>query len=164
MSCSKILDLFYEYTGNDPESEGSMPLYTQAQIWFHTLLCPDCAQQIERFQITRDLVSDEYLGAGLFSTPNFEDSIMAKIEAEEIEAKEIAPAGGLSTRGWVIAGLVIFISLATAYFGLDFKNITAESGNSFLLPMGILIGVVLTVYGAFFIGTHLKELSERVGL
>ena len=35
---------------------------------------------------------------------------------------------------------------------------------SFLLPVGITIGVVLTTYGALFIGSHLKELSERFGL
>jgi hypothetical protein len=35
---------------------------------------------------------------------------------------------------------------------------------SYLLPVGITIGIVLTSYGALFIGSHLKELSERFGL
>jgi hypothetical protein len=35
---------------------------------------------------------------------------------------------------------------------------------SFLLPVGITVGIVLTSYGALFIGGHLKELSERFRL
>jgi hypothetical protein len=98
-------------------------------------------------------------------SPGLEDSIMAKV-AIEIEEKQpqTVSAGGLSTRGWVIAGLIIFISLATAFFGFDFKKITGEMGISFLIPASITIGIVLTTYGAFFIGSHLKELSERFGL
>jgi hypothetical protein len=150
MSCSKILDMVYE-------QEGELSLYNQLQVWMHTLVCPDCAQEIERYQVCRDILYEDFL-----SPPDgLEDSIMAKIETEENYAA--APAG-LSTRGWVIAGLIILISLATAYFGLDFKRITAETGISFLIPVGITIGSVLTVYGAIFIGTHLKELSERFGL
>jgi len=30
--------------------------------------------------------------------------------------------------------------------------------------MGITIGIILTTYGALFIGSHLKQLSERFGL
>jgi len=56
------------------------------------------------------------------------------------------------------------VSLITAFFGLDFKNLASESGISFLLPMGITIGIILTTYGALFISSHLNELSERFGL
>jgi hypothetical protein len=35
---------------------------------------------------------------------------------------------------------------------------------SFLLPVGITFGIVLTSYGALFIGSHLEEFSERFGL
>jgi hypothetical protein len=97
--------------------------------------------------------------------PGLEDSIMAKVALEiEEEQPQTASVGGLSTRGWVIAGLIILISLATAFFGFDFKRIVGEMGTSFLLPASITIGIVLTTYGAFFIGSHLKELSERFGL
>ena len=90
---------------------------------------------------------------------------MAKVAAEEIEAEETyAVPGGISTRAWVISGFIIFISLATAFFSFDFQNIASETGISFLLPVGIIVGIILTTYGALFIGSHLKELSERFGL
>ena len=93
---------------------------------------------------------------------------MAAIAAEEEknpEPEEIfAIPGGLSTRGWVIAGLIILISLSTAFLGMDFEHIANVAGMSFMLPVGITIGIVLTSYGALFIGSHLKELTERFGL
>ena len=158
MNCSKVLDLFYE---NEEVNEDSMPLFIQIQIWLHTFLCQDCARKIERFETTRNIMRNDFLPP----SPNLEDSIMAKISSEEQETSvpHAIPAG-LSTRGWIIAGLVILISLITVFLGLDFKEIAQEMGISFLLPVGITIGIVLTSYGAFFIGSHLKEFSERFGL
>ena len=163
MSCSKILDMVYEYSGNDPLSEDSMPLLNQIQVWLHTIICPNCAQEIERFEVSKAVMREDFFPP----SPGLEDSIMARAAAEEkeLETEEIyAVPGGLSTRGWVIAGLVILVSLATSFFGLNFQNLADETGMSFLLPVGITIGIVLTTYGALFIGSHLKELTERFGL
>jgi len=163
MDCSKVKDLFYEYSGNDQGGFGLMPLLDQIQISLHTFFCQKCAEDISLFENTRDILKEDFFT----SSPDFEDSIMMKIAAEEepADAREnYASPGGISTRGWVIAGLIVMISLVTAFFGIDFKNIASESGMSFLLPIGITIGVVLTTYGALFIGSHLKELSKRFGL
>jgi hypothetical protein len=99
-------------------------------------------------------------------SPELENSIMKKIAFEEdiTETAHYPIPGGISTRGWVFAGLVILVSLATAFFGLDFKKVADETGMSFLLPVGITVGIVLTVYGVFFIASHLKELIERFDL
>ena len=158
MRCSKILDAVYEYSGGEP-----MPLLLQIQVGLHTIICPNCAQEIERFEVCRDILREDFLPP----SPGLEDSIMTIIakEKEQPEAEEVfATPGGLSTRGWIIAGLIILISLSTVFFGMDFNRIALEAGMSFLLPVGITIGIVLTSYGAFFIGSHLKELSERFGL
>ncbi|MDR2479010.1 MAG: peptidoglycan-binding protein [Treponema sp.] len=163
MSCVKILDKVYEYSGGD-----SMPLLTQIQVGLHLLICPDCAQEVERFEVTRDILYNDFFPG----SPHFEDLIMAKIAAEEtalaqdLEGEVFSgeTPGGLSTRGWVIAGLAILLSLATAFFGFDFNKVALDAGMSFLLPVGITIGIVLTSYGALFIGSHLKEFSERFGL
>ncbi|MDR0323656.1 MAG: peptidoglycan-binding protein [Treponema sp.] len=163
MNCSKLLDLIFEYSNSEHGSEDSMPLFSQMQIWLHTFLCQDCAEKIKRFETAKEIMHHDFFP---FS-PGLEDSIMAKIAAEEKETETSVPyaiPGGLSVRGWIIAGLIILISLATAFFGFDFQKIAQETGASFLLPVGITIGIVLTVYGAFFIGSHLKEFSERFGL
>ena len=161
MSCSKILDVVYEYSGGE-----TMPFLLQIQVAFHTMFCPDCAREIGRFEVCGDILRNDFFP----SSPGIEDSVMAIIAAEEEYSGEtsveeaLANSGGFSTRGWVIAGLTILVSLVTVFFGLDFNKVATEAGVSFLLPMGITIGIVLTSYGALFIGSHLKELSERFGL
>jgi len=162
MDCSKVLEMVYHYSDNDHGTEDSMPLFTQIRIWLHAFFCENCAREIEKYETTRDIMRQDFFP----SSPSLEESIMRKVAVEvELEnAAAFAIPGGLSTRGWVIAGLIIFISLATAFFGLDFQNIVNEVGTSFLLPVSITVGIVLTVYGAFFIGSHLKELTERFGL
>ena len=156
MNCKEILDMFYE--------DDDLPLYSQILIGFHIFFCSGCAQDIERYKAARAVMKNDFFP----SSPCIEDSLMAKLCAEEAVKKEqtelsnFIPA--LSTRRWIIGGIILLISLATAFFGLEFKNLASESGMSFMLPMGITIGIVLTTYGALFIGSHLKELSERFGL
>ena len=156
MNCKKIINKTYEY-------DGSMPLFTQFCIWLHSVFCSECAKKIERFYSARFIMQKDFFPP----SPGFENSIMAMVEAEnELPSTEesYAAPGCLSTRGWVIAGLIILVSLVTAFFGLEYQQLADEAGVSFLLPMGITIGIVLTVYGAFFIGSRLKELSQRFGL
>jgi hypothetical protein len=158
MNCSKILDAVYEYSGGEP-----MPLLTQIQVALHTLACPNCAQEIERFEVCKDIMREDFLPL----SPGLEDSVMAIIAAEEDQPETeeaFAVPGGISTRGWVISGIVILVSLSTVFFGFNFNKIALEAGMSYLLPVGITIGIVLTSYGALFIGSHLKILSERFGL
>ena len=156
MNCKKVIDKVYE--------TDSMPLFTQINIWLHTAFCSDCAKKIEQFHSARSALREDFFP----QSPGLEFSIMAKIEAENefhlTEESYASEPGGFSTRSWVIAGLIILISLATAVFGIEYQQLADERGISFMLPMGITIGIVLTTYGAFFIGSHLKQLSQRFGL
>jgi len=173
--CSRILDLFYECSDNDSSSQAGinfLHIFNQMKIGFHTLFCSECAEKIELYNAARLIMKEDFLHSSpdLSSEKSWqylEESIMTRIysEEEQTETESSCNAPGvLSTRGWVIAGLILLVSLITAFFGLDFKNLASESGMSFMLPMGITIGIILTTYGAIFIGSHLKELSERFGL
>jgi hypothetical protein len=152
------MDEIYEYAGGEP-----MPPLLKIRLGIHFFFCPDCAQEFERFKVMRDILRNDFSPA----CPDFEGTLMAVIDREEEDAENadlsLVP-GGLSTRGWVIAGLIVFFSLATAFIGLDFNYVALKAGMSFLLPVGITIGIVLTSYGALFIGGHLKELSEWLRL
>jgi hypothetical protein len=155
MNCAKILDIVYE--------QEDMSLFSRIRVGLHLLVCPDCAQEVERFEVCRDIMRNDFM----FPAPDLEDSVMSMISAEEgeiIETQEIQAPGGFSTRGWIIAGIVMLVSSATVFFGLDFNKVALAAGMSFTIPIGITIGIVLTSYGALFIGSHLKELSERFGL
>ena len=155
-SCSKIMDMIYEYSGNEAGHEDAMPLLIQIQIGIHTFFCQTCAKKIETLEKTREILKEDFFP----SSPGFEDSIMARIKTEEeaIQTEEIyAVPGGISTRGWIIAGVVIIVSLVSAFFSIDFKSVATESGKDFLLPIGLTFGGIITAYCAFFIGSHIKN-------
>ena len=154
MNCDKILDNVYKYSNED--TNHAMPLYIRMSIGLHLLICPDCAQEVERFEVCRDMSMTVWEDTAVAMTASGKDNVPAAEDAEL--------SCCVSTRGWIIAGLVMLVSLATAFFGLDFNKVAVTMGMSFMLPIGITIGMVLTCYGAIFIGSHLKELSERFGL
>jgi hypothetical protein len=138
-----------------------MPFMLQLRIRFHLFFCPQCAQEIERFELARESLKKDFF----YAAPGLEEAVMARIAGEAGEGDPVRDnPGGISTRAWSLTGILIFISLASSFLGLNFAEVAAAGGISFLLPIGITIGVVITCYGAFFIGSHLKEFSERFGL
>ncbi|MDR1443898.1 MAG: peptidoglycan-binding protein, partial [Treponema sp.] len=156
MTCNDLLDKVYEYSG-----ESSLPLPLRLQIWLHCLICPQCAQELERFRLAQDILQNDFLPPGA----DFADAVMARLEGLSQIDGELGTGGlyeeGVSLRRWVVTGLVLLFSLSSAFFGMDFVKVAAREGSSYLLPLGITIGAVLSCYGAIFIGSHVKELSER---
>jgi hypothetical protein len=57
-------------------------------------------------------------------------------------------------------GAVIILSLTLGIFGTDFIAIARTFGRAFLLPIGIVTGLVISVYGAFLIGSHIEDLED----
>jgi hypothetical protein len=135
------------------------------RVFLHLLFCHECAEKAKNFEALRDLMRTSFFPP----SPELEDAIMARLPEGDEEAEEFSGMvpdvpGGVSTLGWVIIGFFILISLATSFFGSEFIKIADTEGSSFLLPVGITIGAVLTAYGVLFIGSHLKELSNRFRL
>jgi hypothetical protein len=157
MKCGKAMDMVY--------GDGQLLLREQAALAFHLLFCRSCAGALQRYDNARELLRTDFFPP----SPDFEDPVMTKILAEEelFEREEDTAfynTSGFSTRGWVIAGLAVTVSLAFSFFGRDFLSIAASHGSSFLLPLGIIMGIILSAYGSLFIGSHLKELSQRFHL
>jgi hypothetical protein len=147
----------YEYVG-----EEQLPLQLRLRIRLHSFFCPQCAQEIERFELSQDILRSDFFPPA----PNFVEAVMLQIRKEEDAVAPIIreAEAGISFTGWVITGIVLLVSLVSVFFGADFIKIVNFEGNSFLLPVGITIGAALTCYGALFIGSHLEELSHRFGI
>jgi hypothetical protein len=176
MKCDDLLDKVYENgltiqgdTGNSDAAYGAtaLPLLFRLRIRLHCLVCPQCAQELERFRLVQDVLQNDFL------PPNadFADAVMARLEAENpVLFDAEGPDGvydeteGVSLRFWIVTGCFLLVSLSSSFFGMDFIKVALREGASFLLPLGITIGAVLSCYGAIFIGSHIKELSERFGL
>jgi hypothetical protein len=153
MKCNDALDTVYQ---------DELPsLKERFVLALHILFCRRCAGQLKAYEQARMLLRRNFF----LPSPDFTEALMKRIYEEEDSAGEVfAIPGGVSTRGWVIAGFIVLISLSTLFFGGEFTSLVLGWGSSFLLPLGITIGIVITSYGALFIGSHLKELSERFNL
>ncbi|GHV85929.1 hypothetical protein AGMMS50230_15370 [Spirochaetia bacterium] len=154
MKCTDAMDTIYE--------TDELPLTRRLSLAIHIVFCGRCSARLERYEEARSI-----LGAGFPPSPDFSGAIMSRIclEADEsFDEEAYGFSGGFSTRGWVAAGLILLFSLPVLFFGKDFAHVVLVYGSSYLLPLGIIIGVVITGYGALFIGSHLKELSDRFKL
>ena len=155
VDCRTVMDAVYE-----SENESFLPVLTQVAIWLHLLFCPDCAGELRDLQRLEEIMKTDFFPA----SPDFEDLLMEHIYEESyLEDESDAPAG-FSFRLWVIIGFFILLSLASSFFGVNFIQIAKAEGLSFLLPVGLTVGIILTCYGALFIASHLKELSTRFRL
>ena len=152
--CREILDIVH---GREEPS-----LFGRMRVGAHLLACPECAEKVERFGLCVKTMTEGFLP----DSPGLEEGVMAAIAEEEgaFDGTEVSVPGGFSLGGWVVAGIVLLVSTATIFFGVEFRNVALASGMSFMIPVGITVGIALTVYGAIFIGSHLKKLSERFGL
>ncbi|MDR2101910.1 MAG: peptidoglycan-binding protein, partial [Treponema sp.] len=152
MKCRMVMDKIFDSLG-----EGPLPLWFQLKVGIHLFFCPRCAGELKKLEEARKILQTEFFPP----SPDLEDIILSRIgeEVPDGEEKSYETPAGFSFRIWVITGLVVLFSLATSFFGMDFEEIAASEGSSFLLPVGITIGIVLTGYGSLFIGSHLKELS-----
>jgi len=155
LDCEEVKDSFYE-----PDENAS--IFTQLMIGIHLLYCPDCAMELKKLQRAEEMMKTEFFP----NAPDFSEAVMERIEKEadldsitDVPAAEVLMPAGFSFRGWVITGFFLFLSLITVFFGANFIEIAELEGQSFLLPIGLTIGMVLSGYGALFIGSHLKELT-----
>jgi len=142
------------------DDDALFPLLTRLRIELHLLVCPECSRELKDLQCLEEIMKTEFLP----QCPDFEKPVMECLCKEADSEGEIDAPAGFSFRGWVFIGFFVLLSLSSSFFGINFGVIANEEGSSFLLPVGITIGMVLTCYGAFFIGSHLKELSTRFGL
>jgi len=147
---------------NFHKTDENVPVFYQIRVDLHLLLCPHCSDELNKLKVIKEIMMNDFL----FQSPELEGVIMEKINDGQIEEESennYIPAG-FSFRSWVIIGFLVLFSLSSTFLGYNFLQIANEEGLSFLLPIGLTIGIVLTCYGAIFIGSHLKELSSRFGI
>ncbi len=129
----------------------------------HLLFCRECSYEARKLENAQALMGDFFPDMPCQSA--FEDALMEQVyrlpDAEDTETPCVTE---LSMRRWVLIGVILLCSLLIGILGEDFGTLAHNLGRDFLMPVGITIGAILTGYGAIFIGSHLKELSERFGL
>jgi hypothetical protein len=148
MRCESFLDRF------DRLDAGEEP---GLLLRLHLSRCPSCRARVEG------------LDAAIESWRAQEGEALPAREAEAVEGRVMAavrlmprPHRELHARNWILAGLVIVASMAFIPYDRNFLFIKELFGESYTLPLFLVLGLLLTVYGAVFIGTHMEELEPYV--
>ncbi|MDR0596931.1 MAG: peptidoglycan-binding protein [Treponema sp.] len=144
MNCGKAMDIVYGEWGT-----ASPPFLSRYGARLHILRCPRCAAEAARLKTARSIMRES------FPPPpaDLEERIMRSVNAEE-QSGEYPEVAGFSFRSWVVTGLIVLFSLSSSFFW--------EGASP--LHIGITVGAIVTAYGAIFIGSHLKELTERFNI
>ncbi|MDL2228792.1 peptidoglycan-binding protein [Treponema sp. OttesenSCG-928-L16] len=150
MNCDKLTDLIYE-----SDEDASPSLWTRFRVIFHAVHCRHCSEKIRRLEMTKDVLVRDFFPP----TGGFDELIMGRIYAEMEENPEESH-DTVPFRSWIITGVVIVASLLSALFGINSRHLADFFGTSFILPLGLTIGCIISIYGILFIGTHLEELKE----
>ena len=150
--CQTYMDILYDSTED-------AAFFLKVWMIAHALLCPRCAAEKHKLAIAKRLMHQSFMP----SAPDITNAVMASIHSKRY-IKDESFVESYSLRIWTIAGVFILCSLAAAFFGSDFNFIAKSSGFSFLLPIGIVIGGVITAYGAFFVVSNLDKLCQKFGL
>jgi hypothetical protein len=124
-------------------------------VAFHLSRCPDCEkswlvmtaayshmhEQIERCKV--ELV----------------DTVMDTLEKNRMEnsARE-----GISLKIWLGAGIVILAAMFFSTFAEPFVMARTSLGDLFLMPIGLLFGIVLSVYLVIFIISNMAWLTRFI--
>lgn len=126
----------------------------------HAALCPSCAEKINRMEEALECYRSE---------PDFPGREAAEAASMGLESRVMAsisllprPKRELRARDWLISGAVIVLSMAMIPFDVNFSHVKEFFGASFALPLSLVLGSVLTLFGAVFIATHIEELEPMI--
>jgi hypothetical protein len=157
LDCGQFIESLYD----DFDDSGSAERTIFSRLWrqAHLFFCPDCAREERKLKIAAKILENDFFP----SAPDLSDSIMAMVRAEALPALE-AEKRTVPLFGWVVAGFFLLLSLISAYFSGNFLDLDTLKGSSYMLPVGIIIGMVVIGYGAIFIGTHLDQLCKKFGV
>ena len=158
--CRSAMDIIFGFT-DDKEITLLQRLYSR----LHIFMCPRCSEELRKLESCREMFHSDFFP----SSPGIEEKVMDQLSGEfiqqEISDGEIVEApGGFSFRTWVMIGLFVLVSIFISFYGLDFFSFANDFGSTFLISLGITTGIILTGYGAFFIASHIKELTNRFNL
>ncbi len=143
MRCGKFLD---KLDGLDSGAAMSPAMA------FHALRCPSCAASAARLEAA----ISAYRAA---PAPEREDWV---VESRIMAAVRLTPPPrqDFAIRDWVTAGVVIAASTLLLPLTEHSGFLRTFFGPGYALSFAIVLGLSLTAYTAFFIGTHMGELRS----
>jgi hypothetical protein len=151
MKCNERLN---KILGADDDT--TLSLFMRLQFYVHTFFCDHCRFVINQYDDSAELMRNNFF----YDTPDMSDSIMHQILSEESIPDNNEIHEWVSFKKWIIAGCIILVSLVSAFFGFNFNEVASSTDSSYMLSIGLLIGLIVSIYGLLFIGTQMKQLRH----
>jgi anti-sigma factor RsiW len=123
----------------------------------HLASCDACRAEAELLQKTIRSFSEDIQTLSPAAEGALEDRVMAIVRLLPPPQREF-----FTVRDWIIAGFVILLSMTLMPFGQDFERLLSIFGTSFALPLALVLGLGITLYGILFVGTHIDETMDFV--
>ncbi len=142
MKCEQVA----EYVDRSIDSKG-IPFLTWLRIGLHLLLCSHCRKETTRLQRLYAILPTLQIK----NTPSICNDIMKEI-LKDNSLEESGNQVPVSYLNWLVGGIILFLSLIGTLL---------TRGT---LAIVLTLSIILTVYGALFIGSHLKKFSEKLHL
>lgn len=120
---------------------------------FHARRCPSCASRAALLDSALRAYRSES-AAATSEDEAAEERIMAAVRLVQ------PPRQDFAIRDWVTAGVVIAVSTLLLPLSESSGFLRTFFGQGYALSLAIVLGAAVTLYSAFFIGTHLDELEE----
>ncbi len=122
------------------------------RIKFHILFCKNCRQEIRK--LTEELNSLT-CKTPFYITRDISDDVMNIINNfRTVQQKN------MSNFKWIAAGAIMLSSMFLVSFSNSMIWLKSTFGSSFIIPLSIVQGLVITGYAALFIGSHLDGLKK----
>jgi hypothetical protein len=98
---------------------------------------------------------------GLHRMPDSTDAVDLAPRFLECATGLPVPRRSVSMRDWLLAGVVIVLSVAMMPMLEGFRELRATFGSGFTLPVALVFGLAVTLYAGLFILSHLEDFSTR---
>ena len=79
---------------------------------------------------------------------------------EKIKRLDILYEHSISSARWLIAGVIIWLSIMLITFSKSFEELTTHFGAHLLIPVNIVLGLGISIYAVSYIATHIDELKK----
>ncbi len=144
MTCAEFRDRLDRTEGERPRG---------VDMVAHMARCPGCRGIAGRERTALDL----YRAPAVGLERDFVRSVMEVLPFLPRPRREV----GL--REWGFVGFALVASAVVAASSMEVGAAESAYGVSYILPLGLVFGVAVTIYGLVFIASHLEDLSRTFG-
>ncbi|HAP43781.1 MAG: hypothetical protein A2087_01635 [Spirochaetes bacterium GWD1_61_31] len=118
-------------------------------IRHHAAGCPDCRLVLER--------QARALALCRLSPISLQKDICQRVMTGVLFAPRPQPV--MPLRNWLAAGIVLLAAAMVSPLLHDYRLLQADYGNSFIIPLTLVLGAAISLYMLVFVGSHLRDFS-----